>query len=327
MSDPHDDRMGRPDGHHYDAPESDEDRAGKSWTYLALGTPRGRAPGADRHRDGADLPDLSGVALVGSVRCVNVDDVRRLLLGTSSARPRRPAGRRRSRRSTRTPSRTRAGLVLLDTGIGAADEETEAWYRPRRVPLATALAEHGWTLDDVTLVVNCHLHFDHCGGNPLFAGRRVVAQRRELATARAGGYTVESLVDFAGVSYEELDGEAELLPGRALRPDARPRRRPPVAGGRVRRRLDRAGRAVPRHRVCVERRRARRAGPGARPRRPAAVVPRLDAEPARASTRGASCSPTTRRSGPRADPKGASRPARTAGRPRRRGPGRCSPCR
>jgi hypothetical protein len=37
MSDPHDDRMGRPDGHHYDAPESDEERAGKSWTYAVLG--------------------------------------------------------------------------------------------------------------------------------------------------------------------------------------------------------------------------------------------------------------------------------------------------
>jgi uncharacterized integral membrane protein len=29
--------MGRQDGHHYDAPESEEDRAGKSWAYLALG--------------------------------------------------------------------------------------------------------------------------------------------------------------------------------------------------------------------------------------------------------------------------------------------------
>jgi hypothetical protein len=37
MSDPHDDRMGRADGHRYDAPESEEDRAGKSWTYAALG--------------------------------------------------------------------------------------------------------------------------------------------------------------------------------------------------------------------------------------------------------------------------------------------------
>ena len=37
MSDPHDDRIGRPDGHRYDAPESDEERASKAWTYAALG--------------------------------------------------------------------------------------------------------------------------------------------------------------------------------------------------------------------------------------------------------------------------------------------------
>jgi hypothetical protein len=37
MSDPHDDRMGRPDGHHYDAPESDEERTSKSWSYALLG--------------------------------------------------------------------------------------------------------------------------------------------------------------------------------------------------------------------------------------------------------------------------------------------------
>ena len=28
---------GRPDGHRYDAPESDEDRKSKSWDYLILG--------------------------------------------------------------------------------------------------------------------------------------------------------------------------------------------------------------------------------------------------------------------------------------------------
>jgi len=35
----------------------------------------------------------------------------------------------------------------------------------------------------------------------------------ELTTAIAGSYTVEELVDFPGVRYELLDGEAELLPG------------------------------------------------------------------------------------------------------------------
>jgi hypothetical protein len=30
-------RLGRPDGHRYDAPESDEDRSSKGWDYLVLG--------------------------------------------------------------------------------------------------------------------------------------------------------------------------------------------------------------------------------------------------------------------------------------------------
>jgi hypothetical protein len=32
-----DERMGRPDGHRYDEPESDDERVSKEWAYLALG--------------------------------------------------------------------------------------------------------------------------------------------------------------------------------------------------------------------------------------------------------------------------------------------------
>ena len=32
----HEARLMRPDGHRYEAPESDEERAGKSWAYAAL---------------------------------------------------------------------------------------------------------------------------------------------------------------------------------------------------------------------------------------------------------------------------------------------------
>lgn len=106
-----------------------------------------------------------------------------------------------------------AGLLLFDTGIGAADPETEAHYRPRRIPLAEALAAGGVTLGDVGLVVNCHLHFDHCGGNPQLAGRPVFTQRAELDQAGVAGYTVPLLVDHPGVRYEVLDGAAEILPG------------------------------------------------------------------------------------------------------------------
>jgi glyoxylase-like metal-dependent hydrolase (beta-lactamase superfamily II) len=105
------------------------------------------------------------------------------------------------------------GLILFDTGIGAADPETEAHYRPQRRPLEAALAAAGVTLADVSLVVNCHLHFDHCGGNLLLGGTPILVQAVELATARRGGHTFDELVDFPGAAYKEIAGEAEVWPG------------------------------------------------------------------------------------------------------------------
>ena len=37
MSDENDERLARPDGHRYDAPESEETRTSKEWAYAALG--------------------------------------------------------------------------------------------------------------------------------------------------------------------------------------------------------------------------------------------------------------------------------------------------
>ncbi|WP_329119594.1 N-acyl homoserine lactonase family protein [Streptomyces sp. NBC_01465] len=109
--------------------------------------------------------------------------------------------------------RHEGGLLLFDTGLGDAGAETEAHYRPHRRPLEAALGAAGVGVEDITQVVNCHLHFDHCGGNPLFAGTPVFVQREELGAARGGDYTADQLVDFGGVLYEELEGEAEILPG------------------------------------------------------------------------------------------------------------------
>jgi N-acyl homoserine lactone hydrolase len=103
--------------------------------------------------------------------------------------------------------------ILLDTGIAMTNPESEEHYRPVRRPLAAALADLGLDLPDISIVVNCHLHFDHCGGNALLAGTPTFVQATELAAARGVGYTIPEAVDFPGVSYQELDGEAEILPG------------------------------------------------------------------------------------------------------------------
>jgi N-acyl homoserine lactone hydrolase len=102
-----------------------------------------------------------------------------------------------------------AGLLLVDTGMGT-HPEVDAHYRPTRIPLAQAVGK----LDDIRYVVNCHLHFDHCGGNPQLAGRPVFTQRVELESARREpDYTLPELVDAPGMTYVELDGETEILPG------------------------------------------------------------------------------------------------------------------
>jgi N-acyl homoserine lactone hydrolase len=105
------------------------------------------------------------------------------------------------------------GPLLVDTGMGH-HPEVDAWYQPHRIDVPTALAAVGTHINDIRFVVNCHLHFDHCGGNPLFPGRPIVVQHTELAAARTTtDYTLPTLVDHPGAHYEQLAGEAEILPG------------------------------------------------------------------------------------------------------------------
>ena len=74
-------------------------------------------------------------------------------------------------------------------------------------------------LAGIDIVVNTHLHFDHCGGNHLFAGRPIYVQRRELDDARSeDDYTIREWVDAPGVRYVPVEGELELLPGLRLVP-------------------------------------------------------------------------------------------------------------
>jgi N-acyl homoserine lactone hydrolase len=110
-----------------------------------------------------------------------------------------------------------AGTLLVDTGMGRHPDVDEH-YRPSRTPLPRALAMAGSSTDDVDVVVNCHLHFDHCGGNPELAGRPVFVQAVELAATRTESYTLPELVDAPGLVYEELGGDAEVWPGVAIVP-------------------------------------------------------------------------------------------------------------
>jgi N-acyl homoserine lactone hydrolase len=106
----------------------------------------------------------------------------------------------------------RGGTLLFDTGMGS-DLDVDAHYRPRRRPVQAALRAVGANLDEITLIANCHLHFDHCGGNALFPQLPIFTQATELDAAREPGYTLPDLIDTPGAQYEQLTGETEILPG------------------------------------------------------------------------------------------------------------------
>jgi N-acyl homoserine lactone hydrolase len=104
--------------------------------------------------------------------------------------------------------------VLVDTGLTKLHPAVSD-LDPRLRPVSE------WEFDpsSIDIVVNTHLHFDHCGGNHLFTGRPIYVQRRELDDARGeDDYTIREWVDAPGVRYVPVNGELELLPGLRLVP-------------------------------------------------------------------------------------------------------------
>ena len=106
------------------------------------------------------------------------------------------------------------GRVLVDTGM------TE--YHPLLAdmePRLRPLHEQDFDIGGIDMVVNTHLHGDHCGGNRLFAGKPIYVQRQELEDARTqDDYSIRDWIEPPGVEYTLIDGEHELLPGVRLVP-------------------------------------------------------------------------------------------------------------
>lgn len=120
--------------------------------------------------------------------------------------------------------------ILVDTGLGGKwDAKFQDRFAIERTPLADSLQRLGLTMEDIHIVINTHLHFDHAGGNtvrrgshlvPAFPKAAYLVQRGEyedavLANERTGAsYRDEN---FAPIAHEHrwefLDGDTEVLPG------------------------------------------------------------------------------------------------------------------
>ena len=106
----------------------------------------------------------------------------------------------------------RAGPILVDTGVGGPEAWLKDWRAVNR-SVADALAEHDLSPADIRIVVNTHLHFDHCGRNSVFKHAPFYGQRAELERARREARELTDWFDFAGARFELLDGDAEIAEG------------------------------------------------------------------------------------------------------------------
>ena len=107
------------------------------------------------------------------------------------------------------------GAVLVDTGVGGPQQVLDDWRGVNR-SAADALAELDMTPGDIGLVINTHLHFDHCGQNAVFKHAACYVQRAELARAKRESPELYDWFDFMNATFELLDGDAEVLPGLAV---------------------------------------------------------------------------------------------------------------
>lgn len=123
--------------------------------------------------------------------------------------------------------------VLIETGIGSKlSEKSQAIYK-NQARLLRSFAEAGVAPDEVDIVVNTHLHFDHCGwntyyrdGSPAatFPRAQYYVQKGELEHAHE--QHERDRVSYMSDNYDPLlasgqlrlvEGDVQIAPGIAVR--------------------------------------------------------------------------------------------------------------
>jgi glyoxylase-like metal-dependent hydrolase (beta-lactamase superfamily II) len=105
------------------------------------------------------------------------------------------------------------GTILFDTGFGTGNAMLEARYRQKVRRFPEVLLGTGISLDDIGIVVNCHLHADHAGQNAVFTDVPIFVQPAEWAAAEAPHYTIREWIDAPGLRYRQVEGDHEIAPG------------------------------------------------------------------------------------------------------------------
>ena len=117
------------------------------------------------------------------------------------------------------------GLFLFDSGYDLEHvQRVLPFEEPIQQPHETIPAQLklcGHTPEDVPVLVNSHLHFDHVGGNRFLTRAKTVLHRKELEQARNPepferfGYSDQQF-DHERATFETIEGDVEIAQGLKL---------------------------------------------------------------------------------------------------------------
>ncbi|MDP4091825.1 MAG: N-acyl homoserine lactonase family protein [Bacillota bacterium] len=115
--------------------------------------------------------------------------------------------------------------IIIDTGIQSKEwvnKTLGTCYQEADEEMKAAMEKGlGWKPEDVDIVINTHLHYDHCGNNYLFKNTTFYVQQAEWECAfnsiiNQQQFYIEELYDSRAVNYFSwrfTNGEEEILPG------------------------------------------------------------------------------------------------------------------
>jgi glyoxylase-like metal-dependent hydrolase (beta-lactamase superfamily II) len=126
--------------------------------------------------------------------------------------------------------------ILVETGAGdkwdAKHRDIYAFDGSPRLP--EQLAQHGTKLQDVDIVINTHLHFDHCGwdtqiangqARPTFPNAKYVVQKKDFEHAKSpterdrASYQFENFLPVEEAKqWQLIEGEQQIAPGVSVFP-------------------------------------------------------------------------------------------------------------
>lgn len=116
--------------------------------------------------------------------------------------------------------------ALIDTGAGNLAEPQSKLFpvmRKADETLTAQLLKYNLRPEDIDIVINTHLHFDHCGNNRLFTNARFFVQQTELKYAyeperfQQAAYA-RDLFDVQGLNYEVVNGQSHVCKGITVLP-------------------------------------------------------------------------------------------------------------